>query len=156
MLTSEYYPIKEPSLDRQAAIERLLDHYQNPRNQGPLDPVDVVLLGGQPDCGDLVTIYLRVSPDRARIESVTFEGQGCTVRQAAASILTEHVPGWPLVEFEEYDQQAMIDLLGREVVGTRPRCAILAFNTLKAAIVKYRRKWPEEMTFLNAVDNGND
>jgi len=48
-------------VDRQEAIEFLLDHYQNPRNQGPLDPVDVTMPGGNPGCGDIVTIYLKVN-----------------------------------------------------------------------------------------------
>lgn len=139
-------------MDRQSTIEHLLDHYQNPRNHGPLDGADIVMPGGQPDCGDLVTIYLRVSADRLRIETVTFEGQGCTVSQAAASILTEYAAGLSLAEFEQADPQRMIDLLGRDVVGTRPRCATLAFNTLKAAIVKYRRDGHQE-TVLNATDN---
>jgi len=47
-------------LDRQEAIEFLLDHYQNPRNHGPLTPVDVTMPGGNPGCGDIVTIYLKV------------------------------------------------------------------------------------------------
>ena len=61
-------------MDRQAAIDRLLDHYEHPRNQGPLDRADVVQPGGQPDCGDQVTIYLRVDPAQAQIERITRYG----------------------------------------------------------------------------------
>jgi nitrogen fixation NifU-like protein len=125
-------------MDRQTAIERMLDHYQNPRNHGALDPADVAMPGGQPDCGDQVTIYLKVHAGDDTIERVTFEGRGCTVSQAAASILTELAAGRPLAEIEEMEPGAMIDILGRQVVSTRPRCATLAINTLKSAIVKYR------------------
>ena len=125
-------------MDRQEAIEFLLDHYQNPRNQGQLDPVDVIMPGGNPGCGDIVTIYLKVNAAGDQIEHVTFEGTGCTISQAAASILTELVEGRPLTEIDDMDFNDMIDQLGREVVITRPRCATLALGTLKAAITQYR------------------
>ena len=125
-------------MDRQEAIEFLLDHYQNPRNHGALDPVDVTMPGGNPGCGDIVTIYLKVNDDGDQIERVSFEGTGCTISQAAASILTEMVEGRPLSEIDDMDFNDMIDQLGREVVSTRPRCATLALGTLKAAITQYR------------------
>jgi len=125
-------------VDRQEAIEYLLDHYQNPRNNGPLEGADVTLPGGNPGCGDVVTIYLKVNAAGDQVEDVSFEGQGCTISQAAASILTELVNGKPLAEIDDMDFNDMIDLLGREVVSTRPRCATLALGTLKAAIAKYR------------------
>ena len=125
-------------MDRQEAIENLLDHYEHPRNQGPQDPVDVVMPGGNPGCGDIITIYLKVKPSGDGVERVTFEGSGCTISQAAASLLTELVEGKPLAEIDEMDFNDMIDILGREVVSTRPRCATLALGTLKAAIHKYR------------------
>jgi nitrogen fixation protein NifU and related proteins len=125
-------------VDRQEAIEFLLDHYQNPRNQGTLEDADVAMPGGNPGCGDVVTIYLKVNHAGDGVERVTFEGSGCTISQAAASILTEMVEGKPLALVDEMDFSDMIDELGREVVNTRPRCATLALGTLKAAITKYR------------------
>jgi nitrogen fixation NifU-like protein len=132
------FVVLEETVDRQEAIEFLLDHYQNPRNHGPLDPVDVTMPGGNPGCGDIVTIYLKVNDAGDQIEHVTFEGSGCTISQAAASILTEMVEGRPLAEVDDMDFNDMIDQLGREVVSTRPRCATLALGTLKAAITQYR------------------
>jgi nitrogen fixation protein NifU and related proteins len=127
----------EEHVDRQEAIEFLLDHYQHPRNHGPLEGADVTLPGGNPGCGDIVTIYLKVNTSGDQVEKVTFEGEGCTISQAAASILTEMVEGKPFAEIDEMDFNDMIDHLGREVVNTRPRCATLALGTLKAAITKY-------------------
>jgi nitrogen fixation protein NifU and related proteins len=126
------------SVDRQEAIEYLLDHYQNPRHHGALENPDVTMPGGNPGCGDIVTIYLKVNEAGDGVEQISFEGQGCTISQAAASILSELVQGKPLAEIDEMDFSDMIDLLGREVVNTRPRCATLALGTLKAAITKYR------------------
>lgn len=125
-------------MDRQEAIEYLLDHYQQPRNKGVLADADVVMPGGNPGCGDIVTIYLKLNASGDQIERVTFEGEGCTISQAAASILTEIVTDKPVAEVDAMDFTDMIDLLGREVVKTRPRCATLALGTLKSAITKYR------------------
>ncbi|GIV95676.1 MAG: iron-sulfur cluster assembly scaffold protein [Herpetosiphonaceae bacterium] len=126
-------------MDRQEAIEFLLEHYEAPRNKGPLPDADVVLPGGNPGCGDVVTIYLKVNRHQDAVERVSFEGEGCTISQAAASILTELAQEKPLSEIEGMDYNDMIDILGREVVQSRPRCATLALGTIKAAIKKYRR-----------------
>jgi nitrogen fixation protein NifU and related proteins len=128
----------EDGVDRQEAIENLLDHYEHPRNHGPLEDADVVMPGGNPNCGDVVTIYLRLNPAGDGVQRVTFEGKGCTISQAAASILTELAQNKPLAELDEMDFNDMIEILGREVVSTRPRCATLALGTLKAAIHKHR------------------
>lgn len=125
-------------MDRQEAIEFLLDHYQNPRHQGALEDADVTMPGGNPGCGDVVTIYLKVNDADDSIEELAFEGRGCTISQAAASILSEMSQHKPLAEIDAMDFNDMIEILGREVVSNRPRCATLALGTLKAAITKYR------------------
>jgi nitrogen fixation NifU-like protein len=125
-------------VDRQSQIEFILDHYENPRNHGKFDGADVVSDGGNPGCGDIVTIYLKVD-GQGRVEKVQFEGQGCTISQAAASLVTEMVTGKPLDDVLELDYDAIIDELGREVVMSRPRCATLALGTVKAAAASYKR-----------------
>ena len=125
-------------MDRQEQIDFILDHFQSPRNRGQLDPADVTMPGGNPGCGDVVTIYLNVDRASDRIADVRFEGEGCTISQAAASILLEDMAGRPLSAVDELDYNDMIDQLGREVVSTRPRCATLALGTLKSAVKKYR------------------
>jgi len=125
-------------VDRQSQIEFILDHYENPRNHGKFEGADVVSDGGNPGCGDVVTIYLKVD-EQGQVEKVQFEGQGCTISQAAASLVTEMVTGKPLDEVLELDYDAIIDELGREVVMSRPRCATLALGTVKAAASSYKR-----------------
>ena len=125
-------------MDRQEQIDFILDHFQNPRNHGVLDPAEVTMPGGNPGCGDVVTIYLNVDRANDRINEVRFTGEGCTISQAAASILLEEMEGKPLSAVDVLDYNEMIDQLGREVVNTRPRCATLALGTLKAAVKKYR------------------
>ena len=125
-------------MDRQEQIDFILDHFQQPRNRGQLDPADVTMPGGNPGCGDIVTIYLNVDRETERIAQVRFEGEGCTISQAAASILLEDMEGQPLSAVDALDYHEMMDRLGREIVSTRPRCATLALGTLKAAVKKYR------------------
>ena len=73
--------------DRQAYIDNILDHYENPRHRGHMDDASVTMKGGNPGCGDIITVYLKLD-DGERIQDVSFEGEGCTISQAAASILS--------------------------------------------------------------------
>jgi len=126
-------------LDRQEAIEFLVDHYQNPRNRGPLEEADVHLTGGNPGCADRVEIYAKVGED-GRVEAVSFEGEGCTISMAAASYVTELVQGMTMEEVEELSFETLVDDLGREVVMTRPTCATVGLGTLKKGIHELRMK----------------
>ena len=126
-------------MNRQQAIERLLDHHRSPRNKWALADADVVQPGGAPGCGDLVTIYLKVDGATEQISGLTFEGEGCTISQAAASLLTERLQGAALADVDALDDGQMLDFLGREVVQARITCATLALNTLRRAVLQYRR-----------------
>lgn len=126
-------------MDRQAIIDRLLDHYENPRHHGPLEGADVVRQGGIPDCGDLVTIYLKVDAAGERVDALSFEGQGCTISQAAASLLADELRGRPLAEVAALCDGDVIELLGAEVARSRPRCATLALHTIQSAVHAYSR-----------------
>jgi nitrogen fixation NifU-like protein len=126
-------------VDREEYIEILLDYYEHPRNRGPLPEAQVRASGGNPGCGDLVTMYAAIDDD-GRLTAVSFEGEGCTISQAAASMLTEVVQGKTLDELEAMSYDEMIDMLGREVVSVRPRCATLGLSTLKNAARDYAQQ----------------
>jgi len=123
-------------VDRETRIAWLVDHFQHPRHRGKLEDADVRMPGGNPGCGDLLTAYLKALPDEPRVAALTFEGEGCTLSQAAASILAERVnkrrPTFEEVLALTYEE--MMELLGRDLVNSRPRCATLALGTLKAAV----------------------
>jgi nitrogen fixation NifU-like protein len=123
--------------DRQGYIENLLDYYQNPRNKGRIENATVSVSGGNPGCGDVVTMYVTIEDGIAR--QVQFEGQGCTISQAGASMVAEKYEGQPLEEIEEASTDDMIDEMGREVVVSRLRCATVGIGTLKGAIRQYRQ-----------------
>lgn len=125
-------------MNRQQIIERLFDHYENPRHSGPLEGADIVHSGGNPDCGDVVIFYLRFDSTGTMLADLSFEGRGCTISQAAASLLCEQLQGAPLSAIDALSDDDALDMLGREVVRSRSRCATLALNTLKSALVRYR------------------
>ena len=124
------------TMDRETRIAWLVDHARRPRHRGPLPDADASVPGGNPGCGDLVTLHLRADPAEDRVAAVTFEGEGCTLSQAAASILAERVNRrhCTFAEVEQFTYEDMMDIVGREVADARPRCATLALGTLKAAV----------------------
>jgi nitrogen fixation NifU-like protein len=124
-------------LDRQGYIENLLDYYQNPRNKGRIEDATVSISGGNPGCGDVVTMYVKIEDGIAK--EVSFEGQGCTISQAGASMVAEKYQGEPIETIEQASSDDMIDEMGREVVVSRIRCASVGIGTLKGAIQQYRR-----------------
>jgi len=122
---------------RQQSIDFILDHYEHPRHHGPLADADVVISGGNPGCGDVVTLYLKLDAEE-RVSAVGFEGEGCTISQAAASLLTDKLIGRPLTTLTDFDPEPLIDEMGREVVSTRLKCATLAVNLARGAEKYYR------------------
>ena len=128
-------------MDRQLQIQYLLDHYQRPRHHGALEEADVEMPGGNPGCGDVVTVYLKGAGDQDHIGEVSYEGEGCTISMAAASMLLEEVveDGLTMDQVLKMDYNEMIEKLGRQIVASRPRCATLGLGTLKAAIRKYQK-----------------
>jgi len=123
-------------MNRQEAIEFLMDHYENPRNQGEVENPDVSLNGGNPGCADIITIQARFGED-GRVEAISWDGEGCTISRAAASYVTEQVQGKTAEEIEAMSFEDLIEQLGREVVMTRPTCATLALGTLKKGVHEY-------------------
>src|SRR6185369_4656119 len=99
--------------DRQAYIDNILDHYENPRHRGALEGASVSIKGGNPGCGDVVTIYLKLD-ENEKIVDATFEGEGCTISQAAADILSENIIGHSLEDVKNMDHSEFVEELGRE------------------------------------------
>ena len=102
--------------DRETQIAFLVDHFQRPRHKGTLEGADATMPGGNPGCGDLVTMHVKADAE-GRVEAVRFEGEGCTISQAAASILADRVNKThpTLDEVAEFPYETMLDMLGRDV-----------------------------------------
>ena len=130
-------------MDRETRIAWLVDHAKRPRHRGALPDADVRVPGGNPGCGDIVTLYLKADAAEDRVAAVSFEGAGCTLSQAAASILAERTNRLrpTFAEVERFTYEEMMDLVGRDVADARPRCATLTLVTLKAAVKVVAMNW---------------
>ncbi len=112
--------------------EEILDHYKFPRNKGKMDNPDRVYHDRNPLCGDEVTIMLRI--EDGRVKDVKWEGQGCTISMASASMLSEAVKGKSLEELRTWGKEHVLDLLGIPLGPVRLKCALLPLKALKAAV----------------------
>lgn len=125
-------------LSREEQIELIMEHYEDPINWGPMEDADVVQKMGNPGCGDIVTVYLKFNGED-RLERVSFEGEGCTISMAGTSMVMEMVEGKPFGEVESIRQDAVIDILGRELAMTRPRCSTLGLSAVRQGLKEYRK-----------------
>jgi len=119
-------------MDRQERIDLIIDHYENPRHFGPLQPADVVHSGNNPACGDLVTVYVRADGNGGPV-ALAFQGQGCTISQAAASMAMEMLHGLTLAQIDAATAESLLERLGPDIAAARQRCATLAFDAVKHA-----------------------
>jgi nitrogen fixation protein NifU and related proteins len=135
--------------------EVILDHYRTPRNKGRLDPHDVALERNNPLCGDEIELFVKFDGDK--VGGIAFEGKGCSISQASASMMTEKVKGLgakdatELTESikrmmageEEGDPKALGDLVSLKGVVKYPvriKCALLGWNTLQEALEEGNHK----------------
>ncbi|MFP4343375.1 MAG: Fe-S cluster assembly sulfur transfer protein SufU [Anaerolineales bacterium] len=114
--------------------EQMLDHYHDPVNYGVLEEADVDVHLDNPTCGDTIHLTAQLD-DEGRVERVMFEGHGCVVSMATASMLTEEVVGKTAEEIEALDIGDIEELLGgiRLSMG-RVKCATLALKALQLGL----------------------
>ena len=126
--------------------EILLDHYQRPRNRGELENADIEEHLNNPLCGDQVTVYATLL--NGKVEEVAFTGRGCSISQASASMLTEHLSGKSREEAEA-EMEAFLEMMRTEeneelgdlaalkgIIQTpnRIRCATLAWDAFRRGL----------------------
>ena len=99
-------------LTRQEQLELILDYYENPRHKHPLVDAEAMVEGGNPGCGDIVKVYVKI--DDGRIVA-SFEGEGCTISQASASFLMDEINGKTIAEALAIDHAELMDGLGKEI-----------------------------------------
>lgn len=113
--------------------EHVLDHYEDPYHRGPLQTATHVHEGKNPLCGDVIQIHLRLSPD-GKVGEAWFEGDGCVISQASASMLTEKVEGKTLDEVREFSADEMLQLFGPRLTPNRQKCCLLSWKVLQGAL----------------------
>lgn len=116
--------------------ENILDHYESPYNQGTIENPDLEFRDLNPLCGDEICIQARLDEHDA-LSEICFEGKGCVISLASASMLMEEVEGKSISEVKEMGRQDVLDLLGIPLTTMRIKCAMLALRTLEKAIHMY-------------------
>lgn len=119
-------------MDPEIAKEMLLDHYRNPRNYGKIENATSEVTDNNPVCGDTVHISLQIKD--GIIEDAKFVGQGCSISQASASILTEYIIGKSVQEIENLQDKKLIEMIGFPLGPNREKCALLSLNAVKKAL----------------------
>jgi nitrogen fixation protein NifU and related proteins len=131
--------------------EVILDHYKSPRNKRALDDATVSLHRTNPLCGDEITIHARV--DDGKVAAIAFEGQGCSISQASASMLTEAVDGKGIdaaaalaaqfrsmmegrIDPDEDEFGDLVALKGVVKYPVRIKCAVLGWDVLQDALAE--------------------
>ena len=117
--------------------EKVLDHFKNPRNVGEIEDADGVGTVGNPVCGDMMSIYIKVKDDR--IDDVKFKTFGCGAAIATTSMTTELAKGKTLDEAMEITRQDVADELGG-LPPVKMHCSNLAADALHEAVKDYRKK----------------
>ena len=120
--------------------DKLLDHCENPRNVGSLDPADPDVgtgLVGAPACGDVMKLQIRVGPE-GRIEEARFKTFGCGSAIASSSLVTEWVKGRTVAEALAIQNTQVAEELCLPPV--KLHCSVLAEDAIKAAVADWRRK----------------
>jgi nitrogen fixation NifU-like protein len=108
--------------------EYILDHYRNPRNYGKLEHPDVHAEDSNPLCGDQLAMDIEV--EDGRVKAVRFQGRGCAISQAAASMLSEMIEDQSIEEVIKLGKDDVLDALGIPISPARTKCAFLALRVL--------------------------
>jgi len=113
-----------------------MDHYQNPRNRGHIDNPDFSTAQYNPSCGDSVSFEAVIENDK--LAKLTFDGKGCVISQATASIFTEYVVGKHIDDILKLEKEDIQGIIGMDLGPTRIKCALLSLMALKEGIAEYK------------------
>lgn len=117
--------------------QNILDHNASPRNKRRMENATWCRRDRNTSCGDDIEVFVRENGDS--LAELTFDGVGCAVSQAAASMLSEKVEGLPLADIAKMGKSDIDALLGIDVGPARIKCALLALTTLQKGLAERHR-----------------
>jgi nitrogen fixation NifU-like protein len=112
--------------------ELILDHYQHPHNHGEIPGADISYEDSNPLCGDKIRIDIQLKNDV--VADIRFNGKGCAISQASASMLTDELMGKSVEDIKKLDKKFILDMLGIPLGPTRIKCALLPLKVVKAGV----------------------
>lgn len=118
-------------MDSSMYREQIIDLYENPLNNGKLEAFDFSYEEDNPLCGDEIQIDVKLDESN-RVAEVKWSGEGCSISQVSASLLTEEIKGMTLEEVRNFDREVLLELLGVPLGAQRIKCAMLSLKVLKA------------------------
>jgi nitrogen fixation NifU-like protein len=127
--------------------DRIIDHFENPRNVGTLDKKSInvgVGLSGAPACGDVAQLTIRVNPETNIIEDAKFKGFGCGSLIASMSLTTELIIGKSLDEAEKTSNEEIVNFLC--LPPAKIHCSVLSADVIQAAIADFRKKQSQNLS----------
>ena len=119
--------------------EKVMDHFQNPRNVGKMEDADGVGEVGNAKCGDIMRMYIKVNPEDQTISDVKFNTFGCGSAIATSSMATEMIKGKKIDEALELSNRAVVEALDG-LPKEKIHCSVLAEEAIQSAINDYRSK----------------
>ena len=124
--------------------EKVMDHFQNPRNVGKMDNADGVGEVGNAKCGDIMRMYIQVDPETQVITDVKFNTFGCGSAIATSSMATEMIKGKTIEEALQLSNKAVAEALDG-LPAHKMHCSVLAEEAIKAALADYYRRQGREV-----------
>jgi nitrogen fixation NifU-like protein len=117
--------------------EVILDLYKHPHHRGLREPFGAEVHHVNPTCGDEVILRVALSEDGEKVTDISYDGQGCSISQAATSMLTEVVVGKTVEEAAALQREDVTDLIGIPLSPVRLKCALLGLGVLKVALHRH-------------------
>lgn len=124
--------------------EEIIAQYEHPHNKGKITNASSSFHEYNPTCGDDITVYLDIKD--GKLKEVKFDGQGCAISIASASMLTDEVMGKSVTEVEKLGVKDLIELIGIDPGPARLKCATISLKAIKKALFLYQHKEVDDST----------